>query len=114
MVAGAPKLTMTALMTPDRANFSGKVHGGAILKPLDQVANACATRYAQRHVVTLSVDQVVFRQPIQICELVTFLAAVNHTGSSSMGVGVKVVTEDIRSRVVRHANICFFTMARDR
>lgn len=104
------QLTMTVLMTPDMANFSGKVHGGAILKLLDQVAYACASRYASRYVVTMSVDQVVFRQPIQVGELVTFLASVNHTGSSSMEVGIKVVTEDIRAQVTRHANSCFFTM----
>lgn len=104
------QLTMTVLMTPDMANFAGKVHGGSILKLLDQVAYACAARYAGRYVVTMSVDQVVFRQPIQVGELVTFLASVNHTGSSSMEVGIKVVTEDIRSQVARHANSCFFTM----
>jgi uncharacterized protein (TIGR00369 family) len=104
------QLTMTVLMTPDMANFSGKVHGGAILKLLDQVAYACASRYAQRYVVTLSVDQVMFRQPINVGELVTFLATVNHTGSSSMEIGIKVVTENIRTQAVRHANSCFFTM----
>ena len=106
----AHQLTMTVLMTPDMANFSGKVHGGSILKLLDQVAYACASRYAARYVVTMSVDQVVFRQPIQVGELVTFMASVNHTGTSSMEIGIKVVTEDIRSQTVRHANSCFFTM----
>jgi acyl-CoA hydrolase len=104
------QLVMTVLMTPDMANFSGNVHGGTILKFLDQVAYACASRYAGRYVVTLSVDQVMFRQPIHVGELVTFLASVNHTGTSSMEVGIKVVAEDIRSQVVRHANSCFFTM----
>jgi len=104
------QLAMTVLMTPDMANFSGKVHGGTILKLLDQVAYACASRYAGRYVVTLSVDQVMFRQPIEVGELVSFLASVNHTGTSSMEIGVKVVTENIRSQVVRHANSCFFTM----
>jgi uncharacterized protein (TIGR00369 family) len=106
----AHQLTMTVLMTPDTANFSGKVHGGTILKLLDQVAYACASRYAGRYVVTLSVDQVMFRQPVQVGELVTFLASVNHTGNSSMEIGIKVVAEDIRARVVRHVNSCFFTM----
>ena len=106
----AHQLTMTVLMTPDMANFSGNVHGGTILKLLDQVAYACASRYAGRYVVTLSVDRVMFRQPIHVGELVTFLAAVNHTGTSSMEVGIKVVTEDIRTQLVRHANSCFFTM----
>jgi acyl-CoA hydrolase len=106
----AHQLSMTVLMTPDTANFSGNVHGGTILKLLDQVAYACASRYAGRYVVTLSVDQVMFRQPIHVGELVTFLASVNHTGSSSMEIGIKVIAEEIRARVVRHVNSCFFTM----
>src|SRR5688500_2855736 len=80
----AHQLTMTVLMTPDTANFAGNVHGGHLLKWLDQVAYACASRYAGRYVVTVSVDQVTFREPIFVGELVTFLASVNHTGSSSM------------------------------
>jgi acyl-CoA hydrolase len=104
------QLSMTVLMTPDTANFSGKVHGGTILKLLDQAAYACASRYAGRYVVTLSVDQVMFRQPIQVGELVTFMASVNHTGTSSMEIGIKVIAEEIRSKVVRHVNSCFFTM----
>ncbi len=104
------QLAMTVLMTPDMANFSGNVHGGSILKLLDQVAYACASRYASQYVVTLSVDQVMFRQPIHVGELVTFLASVNYTGNTSMEIGVKVLAENIRDQVVRHANSCFFTM----
>lgn len=104
------QLEMTVLMTPEMANFSGKVHGGAILRLLDQVAYACAARYAGRYVVTLSVDQVIFRQPIEVGQLVSFLASVNHTGRTSMEVGIKVVAESVRGQVVRHANSCFFTM----
>jgi len=104
------QLSMTVLMTPDMANFSGNVHGGTILKLLDQAAYACASRYAGSYVVTLSVDQVMFRQPIHVGELVTFLASVNYTGHSSMEIGIKVIAENIRNQVVRHANSCFFTM----
>lgn len=104
------QLSMTILMTPDMANFSGNVHGGHILKYLDQVAYACASRYAGHYVVTLSVDQVVFREPIHVGELVTFLASVNYTGRTSMEIGIKVVTEDIRKKLVRHTNSCYFTM----
>jgi acyl-CoA hydrolase len=110
MTLPAHQLTMTVLMTPDTANFSGNVHGGTILKLLDQVAYACASRYAGTYVVTLSVDQVMFRQPIHVGELVTFLASVNHTGSSSMEVGIKVIAENIRTQENRHVNSCFFTM----
>ena len=67
------QMTMTLLMTPDMANFSGNVHGGIVLKLLDQVAYACASRYAGKYVVTLSVDQVMFKQPIHVGEVVTFL-----------------------------------------
>ncbi|MBO2930431.1 acyl-CoA thioesterase [Metapseudomonas otitidis] len=110
MEPGNAQLTMTVLMTPDMANFSGNVHGGTLLKYLDEVAYACASRYAGRYVVTLSVDQVVFRQPVHVGELVTFLASVNYTGTTSMEIGIKVITENIRERSVRHTNSCFFTM----
>jgi acyl-CoA hydrolase len=104
------QLSMTVLMTPDTANFAGNVHGGTILKLLDQVAYACASRYAARYVVTLSVDQVTFRQPIYVGELVTFLASVNYTGTSSMEIGIKVIAQNIRTQDERHVNSCFFTM----
>ncbi|MGZ3687969.1 MAG: acyl-CoA thioesterase [Bdellovibrionota bacterium] len=104
------RLTMTILMTPDMVNFSGKVHGGAILKLLDQVAFACASRYCGKYVVTLSVDQVFFREPIHVEELVTFLASVNHTGRTSMEIGIKVIAENARKGVKRHAMSSFFTM----
>jgi acyl-CoA hydrolase len=106
----AHELTMTVLMTPDMANFSGNVHGGTILKFLDSVAYACASRYSGSYVVTLSVDQVMFLQPIHVGELVTFLASINYTGRTSMEVGIRVVTENIQQRLVRHANSCYFTM----
>ena len=93
----AHQLTMTVLMTPEMANFSGKVHGGAVLRLLDQVAYACASRYATRYVVTLSVDQVMFREPIMVGELVTFLASVNYTGKSSMEIGIKVLAEGVET-----------------
>jgi acyl-CoA hydrolase len=104
------RLSMTLLMTPDMSNFSGDVHGGTILKLLDQVAFTCASRYAERYVVTLSVDRVVFREPIHIGELVTFRSSVNYTGRTSMEIGIRVTTEDIRHRHVRHTNSSYFTM----
>ncbi|MDX2130166.1 MAG: acyl-CoA thioesterase [Chloroherpetonaceae bacterium] len=104
------ELSMTVLMTPDMANFSGKVHGGSILKLLDQVAYACASRYSGSYVVTLSVDQVLFKEPIYIGELVTFLASINFTGTTSMEVGVKVIAENVREKSVRHTNSSYFTM----
>ena len=103
-------LAMTLLMTPDMANFSGHVHGGSTLKLLDQVAYACASRYCNHYVVTLSVDQVFFREPVHVGELLTFMASVNYTGNTSMEVGVRVIAEDIIHKTTRHAMTCYFTM----
>ncbi len=103
-------LHMTILMTPDMANFSGNVHGGSILKLLDQVAYACAARYCKSYVVTISLDQVTFKAPIKVGELVTFRAHVNYVGNSSLEVGVKVFAEDLQSKKTRHTNSCYFTM----
>lgn len=104
------QLTMTVLMTPDTSNFAGNVHGGTILKYLDSVAYACASRYSGYYAVTLSVDRVEFRQPIHVGELVTFLASINYTGNTSMEVGIKVIAEDIRKQRIRHVNSSYFTM----
>jgi acyl-CoA hydrolase len=104
------ELTMSVLMRPDTANFSGNVHGGVLLELLDEVAYACASRYAGCYAVTLSVDQVVFKQPIHVGEMLTFYASVNYVGRTSMEVGIKVVAENIVERTVRNTTKCYFTM----
>lgn len=103
-------LTMTLLMTPDMSNFSGHVHGGITLKLLDQVAYACASRYSNHYVVTMSVDQVIFREPVHVGELLTFYSSVNYTGNTSMEVGVRVLAENIIHKTTRHVMTCYFTM----
>lgn len=103
-------LSMTVLMTPEMANFSGNVHGGHLLKLLDHVAYTCASRYSGTYVVTLSVDRVLFREPVHVGDLVTFLASVNYTGRTSMEIGIRVETEDIRRGLRRHTNSSYFTM----
>lgn len=107
---GDPTLEMTVLMTPDMANFSGKVHGGALLNLLDRIAFSCASRFSGLYCVTLSVDQVTFQQPVRVGQLVTFKANVNDTGRTSMEVGIRVEAENIRSGMRRHTNSCYFTM----
>jgi acyl-CoA hydrolase len=103
-------LVMTVLMTSDMSNFSGNVHGGKILSLLDNVAYACASRYSRRYVVTLSVDQMFFKEPIHVGDLVTFKASINYTGRTSMEVGIRVEAEHIRTGIRRHTNTCYFTM----
>ena len=104
------QLSMSVLMTPDMANFNGNVHGGDLLKLLDQVAYACASRYSGEYVVTLSVDKVTFKEPIHVGELVTFLASVNHVGRTSMEIGIRVEAQNIQRRSTHHTNSCYFTM----
>jgi acyl-CoA hydrolase len=101
---------MSEVMTPDMANFGGFVHGGHLMKLLDRVAYACAARYASMYVVTLSVDHILFKQAIKVGELVSFYASVNYVGTTSMEVGIKVVSEDLLSHERRHTNTCYFTM----
>lgn len=103
-------LIMSQIMTPDMVNFQGNIHGGYLLSLLDRVAYACAARYAGKTVVTLSVDQVVFKEPIHVSELVICYATVNYVGTTSMEVGIRVVAENILTQVIRHTNTCFFTM----
>ena len=104
------KLFMTRLMTPDMSNFSGKVHGGTILKLLDEAAFSCASRYCKTYVVTASLDQVVFKKPITVGDLVTFKCHVNYVGRSSMEIGIRVEGEKIREKTQYHAISCYFTM----
>lgn len=103
-------IIMSEIMTPEMANFHGNIHGGHILKLLDHVAYACASRYSGKFIVTLSVDHVVFREPIHVGELVTFYGTVNYVGNTSIEVGIRVVAEDLFTRNRRHTNTCYFTM----
>lgn len=103
-------IDMTVLVTPEMSNFGGKMHGGELLKLLDKAAYTCAMRYCGKYVVTLSVDKVLFKEPIAIGELVSLKAAVNYTGRTSMEVGIRVEAENLETGMVRHTNSCYFTM----
>ncbi len=101
---------ITELMTPEKANFSGKIHGGHILSLLDKIAYVCASKHAENYCVTASVDTVDFLNSVEVGDLVHFYATVNYTGKTSMVVGVKVVAENIKRKTVRHTNTSYFTM----
>jgi uncharacterized protein (TIGR00369 family) len=103
-------ISISELMLPSHTNFSGKIHGGYILSLLDQIAFACASRFSENYCVTASVDTVNFLKPIEVGELVTMKASVNYVGSSSMIVGIRVDSENIRTGVLKHCNSSYFTM----
>lgn len=101
---------ITVLVTPDMVNFDGVMHGGDLLKKLDQAAYICATRYCKKRVVTLSVDRVLFRTPIPIGSVLHFYASINYTGNTSCEVGIKVICEDITTGSMAHCNSTYVTM----
>ncbi|WP_432671584.1 acyl-CoA thioesterase [Flavobacterium sp. SM2513] len=106
----ASKITLSELMLPSHSNFSGKIHGGFILSLMDQIAFASASKFSGYYCVTASVDTVNFLNPIEIGELVTLKASVNFVGNSSMIVGIRVDSENIRTGKSKHCNSSYFTM----
>lgn len=101
---------MAEVMPPERANFTGHVHGGHIMLLADRVAYACAARYSGKNVVTVSIDEIIFKEPIHIGELITFYASVNHVGKTSMEIGIRITAENLKTGQVRHTNSCYITM----
>ncbi|MDA7803774.1 acyl-CoA thioesterase [Crocinitomix sp.] len=104
------RTTITELMIPSFANFSGKVHGGTLLSLMDKVAYVCAAKHSGAYCVTVSVDGVEFREPVEVGELVSLSASINYVGNSSMIVGIRVESLKPKTGVVKHTNSCYFTM----
>ncbi|KGL63283.1 acyl-CoA thioesterase [Polaribacter sp. Hel1_85] len=104
------QLKITELMKPINSNFSGKIHGGHILNLMDQIAFACASKHSGNYCVTASVNKVDFLNPIEVGELLTMKASINFTGRTSMVVGLRVESENIRTGEIKHCNSSYFTM----
>ncbi len=80
-------------MTAADVNLYGTVHGGVIMKFVDDAAGAVAARHSGGNALTAAIDEIVFMAPVRVGDLVHAHAQINWTGSSSMEVGVKVVAE---------------------
>lgn len=104
------KIILTELMLPSHSNFSGKIHGGFILSLMDKAAFASASKFSSHYCVTASINRVDFLNPIEVGELVTMKASVNYVGNSSMVVGIRVESENIRTGIVKHCNSSYFSM----
>ena len=102
--------TITELMIPSYANFSGKVHGGVLLSLMDKVAFACAAKHSETYCVTVAVEGVEFLQPVEVGELVSLKASVNYVGNSSMIIGIRVDSMNPKNGINKHTNSCYFTM----
>ncbi len=92
------------------ANSGGNIHGGTVMKLVDEAAGLAAIKHSRQRVVTASVDRMNFLVPIHIGELVTFSATVNAVWRTSMEVGVRVEAENPRTGDVRHASTAYVTM----
>ncbi len=101
---------ITELMIPSYSNFGGKIHGGIILSLMDKVAYVCAAKHAGNYCVTASIDAVDFLQPVEVGYLVSLMASVNYVGKTSLVVGIKVVSENIKTNEIFHTNTSYFTM----
>jgi len=98
-------------MEPIHTNIAGNVHGGEIMKLMDNAAGIVAVRHSGRNVVTARVDKLEFHHPVHIGNLVTFNAKLSFVGNSSMEVMVKVLVEDLKSEESAKVAVTgFFTM----
>jgi uncharacterized protein (TIGR00369 family) len=102
--------TITELMIPSYSNFGGKIHGGILLSLMDKVAYVCAAKHAGNYCVTASIDTVDFLAPIEVGELVSLMASVNYVGNTSLVVGIRVISENVKTNSVNHTNTSYFTM----
>ena len=98
----ASQTVFSKSMLPSDANPWGNVHGGEIMRLVDECAGATATRHARQRVVTARVDELSFVAPVYVGNLVTARASVNDVGTKSMEVGVRVDAEDMLTGKVVH------------
>ena len=103
----ASRVTLSMLMQPEHANNHGNVHGGWIMKLVDEAGALACMRHAQQRVVTVAVDQMVFRQPIRLGDLVTISAEVSYVGRTSMEAEVHVTAENPITGVCTHTNTAY-------
>ena len=90
----ASHVTLSQLMQPEHANLLGNVHGGWIMKLVDEAGALASMRHAQRKVVTVAIDSMTFRQPIRIGDLIILNAEVTYTGRTSLEAEVQVLAEN--------------------
>jgi len=103
----ASRVTLSQLMHLEHANLLGNVHGGWIMKLVDEAGALACMRHAQKKVVTVAIDSMTFRQPIKIGDLIILNAEVTYTGHTSMEVEVQVLAENPISGERTHTNTAY-------
>ncbi len=108
------EVTLSQLMQPENANNLGNIHGGVLMKLIDEAGAMCATRHARAPAVTVAVDSLTFLEPVHIGDLVTFNAKLTYAGRTSMEVEVCVEAEEIltgRRRVTNRAYVVYVALS---
>ena len=100
----ASRVTLAQFMQPEHANALGNVHGGWIMKLVDECGALACMRHARTRVVTVAMDSMTFRQPIKVGDLVTLTGEVTYTGRTSMETEVLVEAENPITGVKIHTN----------
>ncbi len=100
---------ISQLMVPSQANPAGNIHGGTIMKIIDEAAMIVASRHTHRNVVTASIDRLDFLHPVYIGNVVTAKAQINFTGKTSMEIGVRVESECLKTGRLTHVASAYLT-----
>ena len=103
----ASRIQLAQFMQPEHANTQGNVHGGWIMKLVDEAGALASTRHAAHRTVTVAIDRMVFHHPIHIGDLVLFNAEVTYAGRTSMEVEVDVTAENPITGEQVHTNAAF-------
>lgn len=102
-------VVLAQIMLPADTNPAGNVHGGTIMKLIDNAAYVVASRHTGRNTVTVSIDRLDFHYPVFLGNLVYLKASMNRAGKTSMEVGVRVEAEDLMTGEVRHTASAYLT-----
>lgn len=107
----ARSITLRFLAEPTDVNFGGKVHGGAVMKWIDQAGYACAVGWSGYYCVTVYIGGIRFYKPIFIGHVVEVQATIAHTGRSSMHIAVDVSATDPRTGARKKTARCIIVFA---
>ena len=100
---------MTWIVMPGQCNSLGTVFGGQVMAWIDVCAAVAAQRFARSDVVTVSMDSLIFKEPIQLGQVAVIRSQVNWAGRTSMEVGVRVEAEDPRTGQRTHTSTAYLT-----
>jgi acyl-CoA hydrolase len=102
-------VTLSQVLMPQDANAAGNIHGGVIMKYIDEAAGVVAFRHTRSNVVTAAIERLEFHHPAFIGNLLTLKASIHMVGNTSMDIGVRAETEDLFTGEVRHTVSAYLT-----